>query len=111
MIRQEFLILLFDQPNVEPVTKLLNVLLILVLTKIVLALQCGLSHHRSFKQASACSYFWKDNKIIHATLEILNNKNEILKLAKVKVNSVNRGRINNNNNNFVTTSIVSIVAG
>ena len=35
----------------------------------------------------------------------------MIKLAKVKVNCVNRGRINDNKNNFGTANIVSIVAG
>ena len=79
--------------------------------KQALALQCALFHHRLFKQASTCGYVWKYNKRLHAVLEILNNKNEMIKLAKVKVNCVNRGRINDNKNNFGTANIVSIVAG
>ena len=68
MVRQEFIILLVDQPNVEPATILLNLLWILVLTKQALTLQCVLSHHCLFKQVSACGYFWKDNKRFHAAL-------------------------------------------
>ena len=86
-----------------------SVLNILLTKKQALALQCALSHHRLFKQASACGYFWKDNKRIHATLEILNNQNEMLNLVKVKVYSINRGRISDDKNKFVTSNIVSIV--
>ena len=35
----------------------------------------------------------------------------MIKLAKVKVNSVNRGRISDAKNNVVSSNIVSIVAG
>ena len=41
-------------------------------------------------------------------MEILNNQNEMIKLAKIKVNSVNRGRISDDKNNFVQSNIVSI---
>ena len=68
-----------------------------------------MSHHRVFKQASDYDYFWKDNKRIHAILKILNNQSEMIKLAKVKVNFINRRRIIDDKNNFVTANIVSIV--
>ena len=64
-----------------------------LIKKQVLSLYCALSRHRLFKQATACGYFWKDNKKMHAALEILNNQNEKIKLAKVKLKYVNRGRI------------------
>ena len=100
---------MLKQSNLEPVTRLLNLFKTLVLTKKqALALQCALSHYRLFKQGSACGYFWKGNNIIHAALEILNNQNEMIKLAKVK--SVNRGRISDDKNNFVASNIVSIVS-
>ena len=31
---------------------------------------------KSYKQATDCGYFWKDNKRIHSALEILKNQNE-----------------------------------
>ena len=75
-----------------------------------LTLYCALSRHRLFKQESTYDYFWKDNKTIHAFLKVLNNQNEMIKLVKVKVNSVNRGRIIYDKNNFVTANIISIVS-
>ena len=79
--------------------------------KQALALQCALSYHRLFKQTSTCGYIWKDNKRIHTALETLNNQNETIQLAKIKVNSVNRGRICDDKNTFVKANIVSIVDG
>ena len=81
-----------------------------LIKKQVLDLYCALSRHRLFKQATTCGYFWKDNKKMHAALEILNNQNEKIKLAKVKLKYVNRGRISDDQNNFVTSNTVSIVA-
>ena len=49
--------------------------------------------------------------MIHVAPDILNNQNETIKLAKVKVNCVNRERISDDKNNFVTANILSIVAG
>ena len=83
----------------------------LALTKTSFSFTLRLPCHSLFKQASTCGYFWKDNKIIHAALETLNNRNEIIKLVKVKVYSVNRGRISDDKNNVVASNIVSIVAG
>ena len=72
-----------------------------------LALHCALSHNSLFNQATDCGYFWKDNKRIYSVLEILKNQNEMIKSAKQKI----RGRISDDKNNFVTSSIVRIVAG
>ena len=69
-----------------------------------------MSRNRLFKQASPCGYFWKDNKIIHAALEILKKQNEIIKFLEIKVNSVKGGRIRDDKNKFVTVTIVSIIA-
>ena len=80
----------------------------MVLKKEALALQYASTYHRLFKQASTCGYCCKDKKIIHAALNIINNQNEMIKLAKVK--NVNSGRISDNKNNFVSLKIVSIVA-
>ena len=96
------LILLLERQNLEPATKLLNLFWILVLTKKTLALQCTLSHHRLYKQESTCGYFWKDNKRIHAALEILNYQNKMIKLEKVE--NVNRGRLSDDKNNFVSSN-------
>ena len=52
--------------------------------------------------------FGKIKKIIHVSLEILKNQNEMIKLVKIK--SVNRGRISDDKNNFVASNIVSIVS-
>ena len=52
--------------------------------------------------------FGKIKKIIHVSLEILKNQNEMIKLVKVK--SVNRGRISDDKNNFVASNIVSIIS-
>ena len=41
----------------------------------------------------------------------MNNQNETIKLAKEKVNNVNRGRIRDNKNTFVALNVVSIVTG
>ena len=79
--------------------------------KQVLALHCTLSKHCVFKQASDYDYFWKDSKRIHAVLKILNNQSEMIKLAKVKVNCVNRRRLSDDKNNFITANVVSIADG
>ena len=102
MVRQDFLILLLDQPNVEQATRLMKYFWILVLTKKTLALQCTLSHHRLYKQESTCGYFWKDNKRIHAPLEILNYQNKMINLEKVE--NVNRGRLSDDKDNFVSSN-------
>lgn len=77
-------------------------------SKQYIALNHALATPRLFKQAFDCAYCWKDNKIIHTTLEILNNQNEMINLAKV--NSVKRGRITDNKNIFQTANVVIIVA-
>ena len=41
----------------------------------------------------------------------MNNQNDIIKLAKVKVNSVNRWRRSDDKRNFVTANVVNTVAG
>ena len=74
----------------------------MVLTKKTLALQCTLSHHRLYKQESTFGYFWKDNKRIHAALEILNYQNKMIKLEKVE--NVNRGRLSDDKDNFVSSN-------
>ena len=48
-------------------------------------------------------------KRTHTALKILNNQNEMIKLAKVK--KINRGRLCDDKNNFVSSNIVSIVSG
>ena len=65
------------------------------------------SFTRLIKQASVCGYFWKDEKIIHATLESLNNQNLMLKIASES--STKRERITDDKNSFVVTKFVSIV--
>ena len=81
----------------------------LELIKKALALHYALSRYHLFKQTTVCGYVWKTNKIIHAALKILNNQNEMIKLARVKVSYVNCGKISDDKNNFVTANIVSIV--
>ena len=61
--------------------------------KQAIALQYTSSRHRLFKQESFCGYFWKVT-----ALETLNNKNKMIKLVKVIVNSVNHGRLSDGGN-------------
>ena len=80
----------------------------LTLTKKYLALHSTRTNPRLFNQASDCGYYLKDNKRIHAALEILNNQNEMIKLEKLNI--VKRGRITDDRNNLLTVNIVNIVA-
>ena len=72
---KQFTVTTAKQAKIRASNDIIESILKLVTRKKSLALHCVLANPHLIKEASDCSYFWKDIERIYTALELLDNQN------------------------------------